>query len=654
MNVIELKNISKTYHLEKLEVPVLFGIDLTIKRGEFVIIMGQSGSGKSTLLNILGLLDKPSSGSFKLAGIEVSKYSDDELASLRNKYLGFVFQQFNLLSRISAYKNVALPMIYSNSKDETSQEKPSKLLHLVGLSDRMEHRPNELSGGQQQRVAIARALVNNPLVLFADEPTGNLDSKSTKEIIQILKNLNESGITVIMVTHEPELSSYASRVIKLQDGIIISDENKNTVLDKDENSQSHIYKKKVFSVSRIKDYFVQAIGSLRSNKVRSMLSILGVMIGVASLIAMLAVGKGAQKSVQEQVESLGSNLLTVQPGSAQRGGIASESGARLRLIYEDIDDLQANVEGIEGVAGIISGRAQVVGNGKNANTRIQGSSFEYERIRSIVPLRGRWFSKDEELERKRVVLLGRTVVANLYGDPDFNPVGEYVKIDRTDFQVIGVMPQKGSSGWRDEDDLVMMPLLTVLYRLAGTRYFNLLNVQVKTGADMDEVSQAITQRLLLTHRFLPTQTDAVQVRNMAEIQEAVSSMARAFSLLLGSIALISLLVGGIGIMNIMFVSVSERTKEIGLRKAVGANNKDILFQFIIESIFVCCSGGIIGIIFGAGASIIISKLADWTTSITLFSIVLAFCFSVIIGLIFGVFPARKASLLNPIDALRHD
>ncbi|MDR3049966.1 MAG: ABC transporter permease [Elusimicrobiota bacterium] len=654
MNVIELKNIKKTYQLEKLEVPVLFGIDLTIKRGEFVIIMGQSGSGKSTLLNILGLLDKCSSGSFKLAGIEVSKYSDDELASLRNRYLGFVFQQFNLLSRISAYKNVALPLIYSNSKDDADMRLPEKLLKLVGLSDRMEHRPNELSGGQQQRVAIARALVNNPLVLFADEPTGNLDTKSTQEIIQILKNLNESGITVIMVTHESDLASYATRIIKLQDGLIVSDENKKLAAQNDNADNAHILKKKSFSVSRIKDYFIQAVSSLRSNKIRSILSILGVMIGVASLIAMLAVGKGAQKSVQEQVESLGSNLLTVQPGASQRGGIASESGARLRLIYEDIDDLQANVAGIEGVAGIISGRAQVVGNGKNANTRIQGSSFEYEKIRNIIPFKGRWFSKDEELERKRVVLLGRTVVTNLYGDPNFNPVGEYVKIDRTDFQVIGVMPVKGSSGWRDEDDLVMMPLLTVLYRLAGTRYFNLLNVQVKTGVDMDEVSQAIIQRLLLTHRFLPTQTDAVQVRNMAEIQEAVSSMAKAFSLLLGSIAFISLLVGGIGIMNIMFVSVSERTKEIGLRKAVGANNKDILFQFIIESIFICCSGGIIGIIFGAGASIIISKLADWTTTITLYSIILAFGFSVMIGLIFGVFPARKASLLNPIDALRHD
>ncbi|MDR0486559.1 MAG: ABC transporter permease [Elusimicrobiota bacterium] len=653
MNVIELKNVTKTYHLERLDVPVLFGIDLEIKRGEFVIIMGHSGSGKSTLLNILGLLDKPTSGSFKLAGIEISKYTDDELASLRNHYLGFIFQQFNLLSKLTALENTALPSIYSDFSEGDKCEDPKKLLKLVGLSDRMEHRPNELSGGQQQRTAIARSLINKPLILFADEPTGNLDSKSTSEIIKILKQLNESGITIIMVTHENELASFASRVIKLQDGLIVSDEIKKE-LDIKSGGQPRPFRKKIFSLSRIKDYFLQAVRSLIGNKVRSFLSILGVTIGVASLIAMMAVGRGAQQSVQQQIENLGSNLLTVQPGNAQRGGISAESGARLRFTYEDIDDLQSNVEGIEGVAGIIAGRAMVVGNGKNYNTRIQGSSFEYEKIRSIVPEKGRWFSKEEEIDRKRVVLLGRTVVQNLYGSADYNPVGDYVKIDRNDFQVIGVMPQKGASGWRDEDDLVMLPLLTTLFRLAGDRYFNLLNVQVKNGFDMNEVSDKITKRLLLTHRFLPTQTEAVQIRNMAEIQETITAMTKAFSMLLGSIAFISLLVGGIGIMNIMLVSVSERTKEIGLRKAVGANNKDILFQFIIESVFVCCAGGIIGVALGVGVSLVITKLAEWSTSVSFSSILLALSFSIMIGLIFGIFPARKASLLNPIEALRHD
>ncbi|MDR1941817.1 MAG: ABC transporter permease [Endomicrobium sp.] len=654
MNVIELKGIKKTYHLEKLDVPVLHGIDLTIQQGEFVAIMGHSGSGKSTLLNILGLLDKPSEGSFKLAGIEVSKYSDDELASLRNHYLGFIFQQFHLLSKLTALENVQLPAIYSNSKDEQNHQDPEKLLNLVGLSDRITHRPNEMSGGQQQRVAIARALINKPLIIFADEPTGNLDSNSTKEIIGILKDLNASGITVVMVTHEPELTAYASRTIRVQDGLIISDEKNADAAEIKEISGAKDFKHKAFSFSRIKDYFLQAWRSLAGNKMRSALSILGVMIGVASLISMLAVGTGAQKAIEDQVAGLGSNLLSVSPGASQRGGISSETGARMRLIPEDIADLRKNVRGISKISGYANGRAQIVANGKNYNTRIEGVSVDYADMRTSNPSSGRFFTELENSNKQRVALLGKTVIKEIWGDSTFNPIGEYVKINRIDFQIIGVLPEKGSNGFRDEDDKIIIPLNTAMYRVIGTQYLNNMDVQVQDDADMNEVADNITQRLLFTHRMPASSLDAVRVRNMAEIQETMNSMANAFSLLLGSIAFISLLVGGIGIMNIMFVSVSERTKEIGLRKAIGANNADILFQFIIESVFVCCAGGIIGIIFGSAISIVISKIAGWTTAVTLSSIVLAFGFSAVTGLLFGVWPARKASLLNPIEALRHD
>lgn len=654
MSVIELKNIKKTYHLEKLDVPVLHGISLSISQGEFVAIMGPSGSGKSTLLNILGLLDKPSEGSFKLAGTEISKYSDNELAALRNHYLGFIFQQFNLLSKLTALENVSLPVIYANSTDEKNHEDPKKLLDLVGLSDRMDHRPNELSGGQQQRVAVARSLINKPLIIFADEPTGNLDTKSTKEIINLLKKLNDSGITVVMVTHEPELTSYATRIIKLQDGLIVSDEIKTKIKENKKTAQEQDFSQKKFSISRVKDYFKQAFRSLVGNKMRSVLSILGVMIGVASLISMLAVGTGAQKSIEEQVSSLGSNLLMVSPGQSQRGGISAESGSRMRFLHDDIDDLKRNVSGISGISGYVNGRTQVVANGNNHNTLLQGVSVDYADMRNSQAAAGRFFTEEENMEKKRVALLGKTVINEIWGDRNFNPIGEYIKVNRIDFQVIGILPEKGSSGFRDEDDKILIPLKTAMYRVVGTDYINSMDIQVQDNADMQEVSNAIVQRLLSTHRFPAAQTDAVRVRNMAEIQETMSSMASAFSLLLGAIAFISLLVGGIGIMNIMFVSVSERTKEIGLRKAIGANNSDILFQFIIESVFVCCAGGLIGILFGTGVSVIISKVAGWTTSITASSVGLAFFFSVFIGLIFGVWPARKASLLNPIEALRHD
>ena len=654
MKVIELKNLKKTYHLEKLDVPVLHGINLEISRGEFVVIMGPSGSGKSTLLNILGLLDKPSSGSFKLAGIEISQYSDDELAALRNHYLGFIFQQFNLLSKLTAAENVSLPVIYANSKDEQNHEDPERLLETVGLKDRMEHRPNELSGGQQQRVAIARALINKPLIIFADEPTGNLDTKSTKEIIQMLKTLNDSGITIVMVTHEPELSAYATRIIKVQDGLVISDEKKEDRAGKNNIAAAQTFKHKPFSLSKGKDYFIQAFRSLTGNKMRSVLSILGVMIGVASLISMLAVGNGAKKAIEDQVASMGSNLLMVYPGAGQRGGISAESGSRMRLTLDDIEDLKKNVAGIAGITGYAGGRAQVVANGSNYNTRLEGVSVDYADMRNSRPTSGRFFTQKDNFEKKRVALLGTTVIENLWGSKNYDPIGEYIKINRTDFQIIGVLPVKGSSGPRDEDDKVIIPLNTAMNRLIGTDYLNSMDVQMQNGVDMNEVVNAITQRLLFTHRLSPDRTDAVRVMNMAEMQATMSSMASAFSLLLGSIAFISLLVGGIGIMNIMFVSVSERTKEIGLRKAIGANNADILFQFIIESVVVCCAGGVIGIIFGAGISFIISKFAGWTTAVTSFSVLLAFGFSVFTGLVFGVWPARKASLLNPIEALRHD
>jgi macrolide transport system ATP-binding/permease protein len=651
MKVIELKNIKKTYQLEKLDIPVLHGIDLEIEQGEFVVIMGHSGSGKSTLLNILGLLDKPSEGSYKLTNVEVSNYSGNELAALRNYYLGFIFQQFNLLPKLTILENVALPTIYSSKND--MHEDPVKLLNMVGLSDRLNHRPNEISGGQQQRVAIARSLINKPLIIFADEPTGNLDTKSTKEIINILKNLNDSGITIIMVTHEPVLAGYATRTITVQDGLIISD--KKTV-EKTNNSKKHIhaFNHKIFSFTRIKDYFVEATRSLKSNKIRSILSIVGVMIGVASLIAVLAVGMGTKKFVQEQVASLGSNLLMVSAGAPKRGGISTATDSYMGFKVEDIYDLKRNVAGIKAVVGYATGRAQVVANGRNYNTILEGVSPYYAELKNSHPLNGTFFTETENIEKKKVVLLGKTVINEIYGDENFNPIGQYIKINRIDFKVIGILPVKGSSGWRNEDDKVTMPLNTALKRVLGTVYLNYMDVQVNDDTDMNEVSESIIIRILFTHRMHASQRDAIRVWNMVEIQKAMSQTTKAFSILLGSISFISLLVGGIGIMNIMFVSVSERTKEIGLRKAIGANNADILFQFIIESIFVCCVGGFVGIIFGSIASIIISKFAHWATVITPFSIALAFCFSVFTGIIFGVWPARKASKLSPIEALRYD
>lgn len=653
MDIIELKNISKTYHLGKIDVPVLHNISLTISEGEFVAIMGHSGSGKSTLLNILGLLDKPSQGQYFLASKETSKLSDDELAGLRNVFMGFVFQQFNLLPRMTAKENTALPVIYSSRKEESGKE--TALLEKVGLGARLLHKPTELSGGQQQRVAIARALINNPLLILADEPTGNLDSKSAEEIISILKELNDSGITIVMVTHEPDLAGAAGRTIRLQDGVIVSDETKkDKAASRSAPGRSAIanVSHKVVDILRIKDYFIQAFRSLLSNKTRSALSILGVLIGVASLIAMLALGKGAQEQVRKNISSLGSNLLAVRASSHSRGGVSLETGSVTRFTLQDADEIKEKISGIERVVPYVGGRGQVVYGGKNWNTQMLGTTTDYPGARNMYPKTGRFFTAEETITRAKVAVLGKTIVDELFADK--NPIGEYIKIKRIDFQVIGVFREKGASGFQNEDDKIVIPINTAMYRLLGKEYIDNIDVQVSDPDNMDYISDRIKNLIVALHRLPASKVDSIDIRNMADIQAAISSTTQAFSYLLGSIAFISLLVGGIGIMNIMLVSVSERTREIGLRKAIGANNKDILFQFVIESVAICALGGAIGIIFGSAASIILSKAAGWTTIVSWYSVVLAFTFSVLIGLVFGIWPARKASKLNPIDALRYE
>ena len=657
MNIIELQNITKTYYPGKVAVPVLKNISLTIRETEFVAIMGASGSGKSTLLYLLGLLDKPTSGNYFLAGQNTIQLSDVELAIWRNRFIGFVFQQFNLLPRMSARENVSMPLVYS---DNPQNNRDIDLLEKVGMGHRINYRPNELSGGQQQRVAIARALINQPKLILADEPTGNLDSHSAQEILQILKDLNKSGITIVMVTHEKNLAAAAERIITLQDGEIISDtrSHQQTVSLPEKTELPEVTKKvvgreklEIFNWRKISNYFTQAFRSLLANRTRSFLSILGVLIGVACVITMLALGTGAREDVQKRLASLGSNLLIVRPGGVRVGGVALGTGVVTRLTREDIAAIE-KIPGVSKVVGHVSGRGQIVYNGKNWNTSIDGTTADYPDIRNAHPEQGRFFTETEVISRAKLCLLGKTVVRELFSDQ--NPIGEFIKINRIDFQVIGVLPTKGSSGWRDEDDVVVVPLNTAMYRLLGKQYVDSIDVQVASAEIMDDISSQIKKLLLRLHRLTADQTDMIDIRNMAELQQAISGTAKTFSYLLGSIALVSLLVGGVGIMNIMLVSVTERTREIGLRKSLGANNQDILFQFVIESIVICLLGGIFGIILGSGISLLLAKFANWSTKISVLSIILSFSFSVLIGLLFGIWPAKRASQLNPIEALRYE
>lgn len=660
MEIIRLENISKIYKIGKIEVSALDNVSFSIKRGEFVAIMGPSGSGKSTLLYLLGLLDKPSSGKYYLFGKDITEFSQKELAGLRNKFFGFVFQNYNLLSKISSLENVLLPLIYSDTdfKKEEARQKAVKLLSSVGLSDRLCHKPTELSGGQQQRVSISRALIAQPFVILADEPTGNLDSKSASEIIEIFKKLNSEGITVIMVTHETDLASCANRIIKLKDGKIIQDEiveNKGSNIKEEKSIQISkevfIPKPNFLKFSKIRDYFIEAQKALFANKTRTFLSVLGVVVGVASLIAMLSLGQGAQQQIKKQISNLGSNLLIVNPSIRRMGGVALDGSAIRGFSLEDYQVIK-NLESVEAVSPVIQGRIQVVYGAKNWSTRVEGVSSEDQIIRNSIPQKGRFFTKEEENFRSKVAVIGEEIVNQLFGE--LNPLGEFIKINRIDFLVIGVLPKKGATGWRNEDDRIVIPYTTAMYRLVGTDYISSFNVKVKEGYDLNKVSDDVKKLILKNHRLPENKTELIDVRNMAEIQQTLTETTKTFSFLLGSIAFVSLLVGGIGIMNIMLVSVTERTREIGLRKAIGATEADILFQFVVESIFICVLGGILGILLGSVVSFLLSYFAKWNTKISIFSVFLSFIFSLLVGLFFGIWPAKKASSLNPIEALRYE
>ena len=640
-----------------VEVKALQDVSLKIAPGEFVAIMGPSGSGKSTLMHILGLLDRPDAGEYYLGKREIHKLTDEELSAIRNRLAGFVFQQFHLLPRMTALENAALPLIYAGKRH--LKDKAREEIEEVGLLDRMNHRPNELSGGQQQRVAIARALVNDPLIILADEPTGNLDSKSKEEIISILKKLNQKGKTIIVVTHENEIAVHAKRIIRMLDGRIITDEKSGIPLKITQENQADKVIDMVLSKSERKareiefwDYLRQASSAMVAHKMRSFLSILGILIGVAAVIAMLAIGQGAKDSIEKQLASLGSNLLMVRPGSERMHGVAMESGTVTRFTFEDVAAISRLSDLVKSVSPSVNGRAQLVYANKNWNTQLEGVGVDYASIRAAQPAVGRFFSAGEVRTREKVVLLGTTVVKQLFQDA--NPIGETIKINLLNFKVIGVLPAKGGAGFHDQDDTVLIPVTTAMYRVLGKEYIDSLYVEAKSADLIEAAQETVSEVIIKQHHLNKNEQDSFQIRNMSDIKNTLESTTKTMSLLLGSIAAISLLVGGIGIMNIMLVSVTERTREIGLRKAIGANNKDIMVQFLIEAILMSFIGGIAGISLGAGVSVLIALFAGWTVSVSAASIILATAFSLIVGIVFGLWPAQKASKLDPIEALRYE
>jgi len=656
--MIELKHIYKTYRMGSVEVKALQDVSLKIVSGEFVAIMGPSGSGKSTLMHVLGLLDMPDSGDYFLGERKINDLSEEELAAVRNRLVGFVFQQFHLLPRITALENAELPLIYAGKRH--LKEQARLRMEEVNLADRMNHRPNELSGGQQQRVAIARSLVNDPLIIFADEPTGNLDSKSKEEIISILKALNAKGKTVIIVTHESEIVAHAKRVIRIFDGKIISDSRQDSVSRTSEENQADKIIEVVLSKHERKareakflEYLQQAAGAMVSHKMRSFLSILGILIGVAAVIAMLAVGTGAKESIEKQLSSLGSNLILVMPGSSRIHGVSSGAGGVTRFTFQDVAEIEKLTEEVRRISPSVRGKGQIVYGNNNWSTQVEGHGVEYANIRAATPVVGRFFTDEEVKGRVKVAVLGLTVVKELFGD--VNPIGETIKINLINFKVIGILPEKGATGFHDQDDIIIIPVTTAMYRVFGKDYLDSISVEATSPEVIDKTQESISRIIIKQHRLVTEdERDTFQIRNMADIKNTLEATTRTMSLLLGAIAAISLLVGGIGVMNIMLVSVTERTREIGLRKAIGATNKDIMMQFLVEAVLMAVIGGIFGILLGSTVAVLITFFAGWAVKVSTFSVTLATTFSVVVGIVFGLWPARQASQLDPIEALRYE
>ena len=660
--LIKANNLTKTYSTGKIEVKALRDLSLEIDRGEFVSIMGPSGSGKTTLMDILGCLSKPTSGSYNLNGQLTDNLDDNYLSEIRNEQIGFVFQTFNLLARTTALGNVELPLLYAGIGDRERKKRAMGALEAVGLKERAHHYPNELSGGEQQRVAIARALVNNPSIILADEPTGNLDSQSGKEILSIFKKLHEQGKTIIIVTHDPEVAKYAGRIIQIKDGQVEQEKTRRKTVEYKVSTPDKINKKTSLIASLVPG-FASGYKGLLTNKMRSFLTVLGVVIGVAAVIGMLGVGEGAKRQITSQIQKLGSNVLMVFPRRPESKEEALEWRGRSKgLTYEDAIAIGEKISTVNQVAPQIRTKERVRYLDKYWDTRLLGTSPSYQTIRNLEMDEGRFFDQEELDSWAKVCVIGKTVKEELFGNE--HPVGKDIKVRNERFTVIGILKEKGRVGWEDFDDQILIPFTTAQKRFTGDDKVQTIFVQAKSSEVTDTTTKQVGALLTARHNKVVD----FRVRSTEEFRQTIEQTASTFKLMLAGIATISLIVGGIGIMNIMLVSVTERTREIGIRKAVGAKRRDILVQFLIESVVLTLAGGVIGILLGVIFANTLGNMmvgagtfgprrffgGGGQSVVTLSSILLAFFFAAGIGVFFGMYPANKASKLDPVEALRYE
>ncbi|MCZ6169286.1 MacB family efflux pump subunit [Campylobacter ureolyticus] len=635
--MLKLENINKNFNLGKNKVQVLNDINLEIKKGEFVAIIGQSGSGKSTLMNIIGCLDTQSSGKYYIDDKDISKFSSDEKASLRRKKFGFVFQRYNLISNLTALENVCLPGIYEGLEDRKT--KGLNLLDKLDIKEKAYSRPNQLSGGQQQRVSIARALINGGEVILADEPTGALDSKSGIMVMEILSNLHKNGHTIILVTHDKNVANYANRIIEIKDGKIINDKTKKNEkftiqnLDKNKNKSSFGYK--------FLEALKMAISSIFSHKLRSFLTMLGIIIGIASVICVVALGEGSQEKILSSIRAIGTNTINIYPGKnfgdLRAGKVKSLSVDDSRILgmqnYLDYSTPNTSTSGV------------ITYKNLSLNANLRGGGVNSLAVNGIEIQTGRSFEVSDIANSSSVVIIDQNTKNSFFKDED--PLGKNIFFNQKPLKIIGIAKEDENAFGGSDNLRLYAPFSTVINKITGDRHIHSITVKVKDDTNAQFAEEAIVSILTQKHGKKDFFT-----RNSDTIKKTVESTMATMRLLISSIALISLIVGGIGVMNIMLVSVSERTKEIGIRMAIGAKESDILIQFLIEAIILCIIGGIIGLLTAYSFGYLFNSLSgNFYMKFSTMPAIIALMSSCLVGTIFGYLPAKNASKLNPIDAL---
>ncbi|MDK4712826.1 MacB family efflux pump subunit [Rhizobium sp. CNPSo 4039] len=647
--IIELKRVRREYQSGDRTIAVLQDVDLAIAEGEMVAIVGPSGSGKSTLMNIIGLLDRPTSGTYAIAGEETHRLDSDALSKLRREHFGFIFQRYHLLSELTAIGNVEVPAIYVGQSGETRRARAAALLERLGMSERNGHRPGQLSGGQQQRVSIARALMNNGNVILADEPTGALDRQSGEEVLRILGELHGEGHTVVIVTHDMNVAARADRIIEISDGRIVADrptgrkapslQASATVAGVGKSGWREM-------ADRLTEAFRMAILALKAHRLRTFLTMLGIIIGIASVVSVIALGEGSQRKVLQNINSLGTNTLEIFPGKSFGD---THSGRIKTLVVADADAL-AKLTYVAAVTPTVSTSSTVRFGSTEANALINGVGDAYFSVKGSKLIMGRFFDGDSVKRLSQDAVIDQNTATTLFADRGLDPLGQTIFVGKVPARIIGVIASQ-QGGFGSSDNLsVYLPYTGVQARLLGDMSLRSITVRVADNTESSAAEAAVTQFLERRHG-----TKDFFILNTDDIRQTITSTTRTMTLLVSAIAVISLLVGGIGVMNIMLVSVSERIAEIGVRMAVGARRQDILQQFLIEAVLVCLLGGAFGIATALGFGFAFNYFgSNFTLVYSASSIILAFACSCAIGLTFGYLPARNASLLDPVAALSRD